>query len=125
MISITKLKISLNLSDEIIKHNLLSLPNTSVVNERIVAGVMTGYINSEESLLDACDQFEQLVNPASKAHVESFRIGTYNYVDTYLIPMYVYIHNYRLSCCLCACGLLFEMLHIGLQLRWESKRDVV
>ena len=84
MISITKLKTSLNLSDEIIGH-FLSFPNASVINERIVAGVITGYIKSEENLLDVCDQFEQLVDPASKAHVESFRIGIYNYVDTYIL----------------------------------------
>ena len=73
MITMPKLKKFLNLTDKIIA-DLLSYPNTVIINERIVAGIIV-QISSEESLLEYCDLFEQLVDPESKVHVESFRNG--------------------------------------------------
>ena len=37
--------------------------------------------------------------------------------------MYVYTHNCKLSCCLCTCDLVFEVLHIGLQLWQKYNRE--
>ena len=67
----------MNATDDIIE-NLLSLTNTVVINERVVASVIL-HIGDEESLPDFCDLFEQLVDPESKVHVESFRNGSYSY----------------------------------------------
>ena len=74
MITMPKLKKLLNVPDDIIA-DLLSYSNTVIINERIVASIIV-QIRSEESLLDYCDLFEQLVDPESKVQVESFRNGT-------------------------------------------------
>ena len=60
----------MHVTDESIAH----LSNPKIINERIVADMIM-QIKTEEDILEFCDQFEHLVDPASRALVEKFRDG--------------------------------------------------
>lgn len=68
----------MHVTDESTTH----LSNPKIINERIVADMIM-QIKSEEDILEFCDQFEHLADPASRALVEKFRDGTY--VHTYVL----------------------------------------
>ena len=65
----------MHVTDEYMMH-LLSLTNPIIINKRIVADMMI-QIKSSEGLLEFSELFEQLVDPASKVHIEMFRDGMY------------------------------------------------
>ena len=66
----------MHVTNEYIMH-LLSLTNPVIINERIVADMIMQIKSSKEGLLEFSELFEQLVDPASKVHIEMFRDGMY------------------------------------------------
>ena len=70
------MKQSIPVTDEYVTH-LSSLTNAIIMNERIVADMIMQIKSSGEGLLEFSELFEQLVNPASKVHIEMFRDGMY------------------------------------------------
>ena len=74
MMTLNKLKQLLIISDNVL-NKLTNLPTVNVINETIIASLMTA-IKSDTDALRFCDFMENIVDSkSSKAHIEIFRNG--------------------------------------------------
>jgi len=93
MVTLTRVKQLIPATDESITR-LMSISNSAIINERVVADIVM-QIKLEENLLAFCELFEQLVDPESRVHVEIFRNGTYyDYYIFLFIDAYYMLLSY-------------------------------